>query len=255
MKRFEAAVRHRYGYLLVDLKAHTPEHERLNSDIFPHSKTLQDSNNHQQAVEDLIKDESKTNKRPYEEEEEEEEEEEDADDNDDDSDDDHNSLVSKSIPWPPGKRYKADLEEAKLCEEIWERRFKQPLRQEYQETIREKTNEYRSQGYSSNTSILYAANDELPHLRKLLRLKYAQFLMDYNTLHRDPIQQHILQSAKKLRVQHDMTVRESIQQAVKLRKDLFTEVWPSHIVDDDTQDSDQESVESSVEDASEDERT
>ena len=121
--------------------------------------------------------------------------------------------------------------------------------------MKEKINDYRTQGYSSNTSVLHAANDELPHLRKLLRLKYAQFLMDYNTLHRDPIQQHILQSAKTLRVEHDMTVGESIQQAVKLRKDLFTEVWPSHIIDKDTHDSDQESVESSVGDDSEDERT
>lgn len=34
----------------------------------------------------------------------------------------------------------------------------------------------------------------------------------------------------KLRHQHDMSVSESFRQAVKLRKELFAEVWPNYVV-------------------------
>ena len=58
-----------------------------------------------------------------------------------------------------------------------------------------------------------------------------QFLIDFYELQRDPIQQNIFQSAKKLKDQHGMSVEESIQQAIRLRKDLFRGVWPDHVVD------------------------
>ena len=87
-----------------------------------------------------------------------------------------------------------------------------------------------------------AANDDLPHLRKWLREDYAQFLIDFYELQRDPIQQNILQSAKKLKDQHGMSVEESIQQAIRLRKDLFRGVWPDHVVDREYDDPDSETT-------------
>jgi hypothetical protein len=58
------------------------------------------------------------------------------------------------------------------------------------------------------------------------------FLIDYYILQEDPTQQQIIQSAKKLRRQNDMNITESIQQAIKLRKDLFKILRPNHKIDD-----------------------
>ena len=109
--------------------------------------------------------------------------------------------------------------------------FKEPLRNSHREQCDETTNHYLEQGNSLNEAVLLAANDELPYLRKLLRGYYARFLIDFYTLQDDIIQQQVLQSATKLRRQHDMNVPESIRQAVKLRKDLFETLWPDHVVE------------------------
>ena len=47
-------------------------------------------------------------------------------------------------------------------------------------------------------------------------------------LKEDPVQQRILESTKTFRNQHDMNHVDSIRQTVKLRKDLFMDVWPDH---------------------------
>jgi hypothetical protein len=49
-------------------------------------------------------------------------------------------------------------------------------------------------------------------------------------LQEDPNQQQILQSAKKHRREHDMSFKESIRQAIMLRKELFDTVWPDHYI-------------------------
>ena len=77
-----------------------------------------------------------------------------------------------------------------------------------------------------------AANDDLPYLRKRLRQDYAQFLIDFYELQEHPIQQKILESARAFRNQHDMNQTDSIRQAVKLRKDLFMDLWPDHNIED-----------------------
>jgi hypothetical protein len=73
-----------------------------------------------------------------------------------------------------------------------------------------------------------AAKYELPQLRKKLRQKNGQFLIYFYELQEDPPQQQILQSAKRLRREHDMSFKESIRQAISLRKELFDKVWPDH---------------------------
>ncbi|XP_060564224.1 uncharacterized protein LOC132723517 [Ruditapes philippinarum] len=62
----------------------------------------------------------------------------------------------------------------------------------------------------------------------MLRQNYAKFLIDFYVLPKDPTQQKIFQSARKLKHQHDMSFKESIRQSIKLRKDLFEVLWPSH---------------------------
>ena len=81
-------------------------------------------------------------------------------------------------------------------------------------------------------AIHFAANDELPYLRKRLRQEYAQFLIDFYELQEDPIQQQILESARTIRNQHDMNQTDSIRQAIKLRKDLFMDIWPNHNIEE-----------------------
>ena len=85
-----------------------------------------------------------------------------------------------------------------------------------------------------------AANDDLPSLRKKLRRDYAQFLIDYYELQEDPVQQRILESAKTFKNQHDMNQADSIRQAIKLRKDLFMDVWPNHNIETEKASEDQE---------------
>ena len=81
-------------------------------------------------------------------------------------------------------------------------------------------------------AIHFAANDELPYLPKRLRQEYAQFLIDFYELQEDPIQQQILESARTIRNQHDMNQTDSIRQAIKLRKDLFMDIWPNHNIEE-----------------------
>ena len=93
-------------------------------------------------------------------------------------------------------------------------------------------NDYEERGYSSDKAINLAAKDDLPYLRKRLRQEYAQFLIDFYELQEDPVQQRILESTKTFRNQHDMNQADSIRQAVKLRKDLFMDVWPDHNIEE-----------------------
>ena len=81
-------------------------------------------------------------------------------------------------------------------------------------------------------AIHFAANDELPYLCKRLRQEYAQFLIDFYELQEDPIQQQILESARTIRNQHDTNQTDSIRQAIKLRKDLFMDIWPNHNIEE-----------------------
>ena len=231
MKRFEQATSKPYGYLVVDLKASTPEQDRLRSDIFPNTKqiseepkvdTVEKGGSHNGDAVQLFADDDEEFI------------------NDDDDDDLFVNGKKRQTPLigPPGKRFHEEIKEERSRSNIWERRFKEPLRNSHREQFDETTNHYLEQGNSLNEAVLLAANDELPYLRKLLRGYYARFLIDFYTLQDDIIQQQVLQSAKKLRRQHDMNVPESIRQAVKLRKDLFETLWPGHVIEGTNNDSD-----------------
>ena len=56
--------------------------------------------------------------------------------------------------------------------------------------------------------------------------------MDFYELQEDPIQQQILESARTIRNQHNMNQTDSIRQAIKLRKDLFMDIWPNHNIEE-----------------------
>ena len=139
---------------------------------------------------------------------------------------------------PPGKGRKLRDERSKP--DIWNRRFQNPIRQENVEQFKAKVNAYEERGFSSDKAIHLTANDDLPSLRKKLRRDYAQFLIDYYELQEDPVQQRILESAKTFKNQHDMNQADSIRQAIKLRKDLFMDVWPNHNIETEKASKDQE---------------
>ena len=130
---------------------------------------------------------------------------------------------------PLGKHRKLRDERSKP--DIWKRRFQNPIRQENLEQCKAKVNACEERGFSSDKSIHLATNDDLPSLRKRLRQDYTQFLIDFYKLREDPVQQPILESAKVLKNQHNMNQAEFIRQAIKLRKDLFMDVWLNHNVE------------------------
>ena len=203
MKRFEEATSRPYGYLVVDLKSSTLEQDRLRTDIFESTD--------QQALE--------------------------PPDDDNMSDVDDTSSIVETIddthdPGPPGKRRKLRDERSRL--DIWNRRFKDPLRRANIEHFKAKVKGYEEQGYPFDQAVHLAAKDNLPILHKRLRQEYTQFLIDFHKLQEDPIQQQILDSASTFRNQHDMSRTDSIRQAVKLRKDLFISIWPNHSSVEDT---------------------
>ena len=200
MKRFEEATSRPYGYLVVDLKSSTPEQDRLRTNIF--------ESQDQQVFEPT--------------------EEENVSDVDDASS--VGSIDDIHDHGPPGKRRK--LRDERSRTDIWNRRFQDLLRRANIEQFKAKVNDYEEQGLTFDKAVHLAANDDLPYLRKRLRQDYAQFLIDFYELQDDPIQQKILESARAFRNQHDMNQTDSIRQAVKLRKDLFMDLWPDHSVDD-----------------------
>ena len=144
--------------------------------------------------------------------------------------DDTNSIESLDDDiGPPGKRRKV---KDNSRSDIWNKRFQDPLRQANKERFKANVNDYEEKGFPLDKAIRLAANDDLPHLRKKLRQEYAQFLIDFYELQDDPVQQQILDSARTLRNQHDMSQTDTIRQAVKLRKDLFVSLWPNHDVEE-----------------------
>ena len=226
MRKFEDATARPYGYLVLDLKSSTSEQDRLQTDIFVDQQSPDDGDisddEDADSVEslDYIRSISPPDKerdesyKPY----------------------IWNRRVSDLSP--PGKRRKQRDERSKL--DIWNRRFQNPIRQENVEQFKAKVNAYEERGFSSDKSIHLAANDDLPSLRKKLRRDYAQFLIDYYELQEDPVQQRILESAKTFKNQHDMNQADSIRQAIKLRKDLFMDVWPNHNIETEKASEDQE---------------
>ena len=203
MKRFEEATSRPYSYLVVDLRSSTSKQDRLRTDIF--------EPNDQQALEP-------------------------PDDNNMSNVDDTSSIM-ESIdvthnPGPPGKRRKLGYERSRP--DIWNRRFRDPLRRANIEQFKAKVKDYEEQGYTFDQAVHLAANDNLPILRKRLRQKYTQFLIYFHELQDVPIQQQILDSARAFRNQHHMSLTDSIRQAVKLRKDLFISIWPNHSSEEDT---------------------
>ena len=200
MKRFEEATSRPYGYLVIDLKSSTSEQDRLQTDIFEST----DQHAFEPPDEETLSD-------------------------------DENSSSLDSLDYindlgPPGKRRK--LRDAHSRPDIWNRRFQNPLRQANIEQFKAKVNAYEEQGVTWEKAIHFAANDELPYFRKRLRQEYPQFLIDFYELQEDPIQQQILESARTIRNQHDMNQTDSIRQAIKLRKDLFMDIWPNHNIEE-----------------------
>ena len=200
MKRFEEATSRPYGYLVIDFKSSTSEQDRLQTDIFESTG--------QHAFE--YPDEETLS-------------------NDDDASC-VESLEYMQELGPPGKRIK--LRDVHSRPDRWNRRFQNPLRQANIEQFKAKVNAYEEQDFTLDKAFHLAANDELPYLRKRLRQECAQFLIDFYELQEDPIQQQILESARMFRNQHDMNQTDSIRQAIKLRKELFMDIWPNHIIEE-----------------------
>ena len=213
MKRFEQATSRPYGYLVVDLKSSTPEQDRLHTDIFETLDIRKLDSEDERNLSD-VDGESVAH----------------SEDEDEESVELANEEFINNLG-PPGKRRKVELNEECSLHGIWNRRFQDPLRQANIEQFKTKVNRYEEQGYTLDQAIHHAANDDLPYLRKRLRQEYTQFLVDFYELQKDPIQQQILESARTFRNQHGMSQGESIRQAVKLRKDLFVDVWPNHSID------------------------
>ena len=212
---FEQATARPYGYLVIDLKAGTPELERLHTDIF---KTKLDFQRSFDTGQDRFPSIG-------------------SEDDDDSIESNRNDTLPSeelSLPFaggPPGKREKEGSVGDQVLQDIWTRRFKDPLIKANTEQFKAQVNDYMEQGESFDKAFHHAANLQLPGLRKQLRLDYAQFLIDFHHLQEDPTQQRVLESARTLRNQHDMSMAASIKQGVKLRKDLFEKIWPDHIID------------------------
>ena len=99
-------------------------------------------------------------------------------------------------------------------------------------------NAYEERDFSSDEAIHHAGNDDLSFFRKKTQTRLRP--ISNRLLREDPVQQRILESAKMFKNQHDMNQADSIRQAIKLRKDLFMDVWPNHNIETDKASEDQE---------------
>ena len=64
--------------------------------------------------------------------------------------------------------------------DIWNRIFQNPLKQANIEQFKAKVNAYEEQRFTLKKAIHFAANGELPYLRKRLRQEYTQILIDFS---------------------------------------------------------------------------
>ena len=229
MKRFEQATSRPYVYLAVDLKLSTPEQVRLHIAIFETVDIRKLETEDERNLSDV---------------------EDGSDANSEDEDEESMDLANKefiSNLGPPGRRRKMELKEERSRHNIWNHRFQDPIRHANIEQFKTKVKSYEEQGYTLDQAIHHAASDDLPYLRKRLRQEYTQFLIDFYELRKDPIQRASSRIDENIQKSARNESGGSIRQAVKLRKDLFLKVWPSHSIeqeplkkDDDAEGSEEE---------------
>ncbi|XP_053398304.1 uncharacterized protein LOC128556696 [Mercenaria mercenaria] len=188
IKRYEPATSRPHDSLVIDLKSSTPEQHRLRDNIFE-----ADNPKKRKLIDGEYKLENDFSGEGNFSDKNDYHDDEDEDEEDNDDDDDDNSVENWNKTYDTSSIQKRPLFRGlpgKRRKEERSRREKWDKR--FQEPHRQS-------------------------IKNNLKLK----LLCAN-------QQQNLQSPKKLKSQHDMTVKESIRHAIARRKDLFDALWPDH---------------------------
>ena len=253
MKRFEEAVQKPYGYLVVDLKATTPEQLRLNSNLFP-DHTPDEADNM-----DLLPGRwMNTLKRKREDEDDATtlaSSDRDVRDYEEESDGDITEWHS-----PPGTRHhkirkleeREDIVDHDMCPAGHTTTVKCILRElvlgqvrerYYPELAEEAKTEYPE--CSRRLAERKLINDKLPELRKLARYYLSEILAYIQDINDCPMYDTIMTTAKKLHRTSHISMDVAIREVVRMYKADVNKflIEPKNEEESETNDSDDESKE------------
>ena len=120
---------------------------------------------------------------------------------------------------------------------VWRQLFKNSLLQDWESDINKKAKELVEQGYNTKDAKDISINHFLPHLRKDLRQRYGQLLLNMTKLKGDRVHREVMKTIYTYRDEYDMGLEEAIKQAIKMRKHLIDEeLLPGYDVSDDGKD-------------------
>jgi len=233
LKRFQEAVQKPYGYLVVDLKADTSEHERLKSDIFDlqgggsasikrklhqqshggADKEEEEEENHPAGppgVREVASPPTKMRKITRE----------DTDDESRDKEDDDNASLEglgdfREMGSSNHEKCPASTENGESCflRELVIPRVRETFYPQLKLDAIERYPEC-----SSRLAERKMINDKLPELRKTARERLGKMLLSFYYLDQCPLYASIMDTAQRLRHTSHLPIHLAIREAIRIRK-------------------------------------
>ena len=227
MKVYEAAVDKPYGNLLIDLKANTPERERLKPNVLEQTSlgekkmpVLQRETSMETEEDDTDTDEEMPVLQPEE-------------------NVQRGGAALYYTEYPPpwyqqqqrGRGLKRKIERQESEEEdkkssitLWKRLFMPIVIEKIREDIDKRVEEYIEEGTEADKANVLAYNEHLPEMRRLLMQQYLDFELHSLALERDWMNQLIQDTAQRLNLEYRMGDVESMKKATEMRIYLMDDI-------------------------------
>ena len=142
----------------------------------------------------------------------------------------------------------------KLPDSVFTTFLRKSVAKKWIERINEKQDELIRDGCNANTARPKAINHFLPEIRKKLRKKYIEFILNLDKLADEPLHREIIKTIEHCKNVYGMAKEEAVNLAVKLRKHLIDEnLLPEYDEGDNQDDNDSDDEDKQDEEGSDDE--
>ena len=137
------------------------------------------------------------------------------------------------------------IPEEKLPTSVFTPLLRKPLAKDCIDRFHDMLDEFVNDGFKPDTARAKAVNHFLPEIRKNLRKRYAELLLNLDKLSDEPLHREIMKTIEYCKDVYGMTLEEAVNLAIKLRKHLIDKnLLPEYDEDDDQdeEDSDDETT-------------
>ena len=229
MKRFERATSYPYGHLVIDLKSDTPEKDRLHTEIFDMTKTMDEKmaedrgsvvTKHEEEEEEERRGGLRKRRRIEEEEEEDEEEE---------MEEGNMSVISSDLP--QGRQEHQELKEHTICLANHTNSNDCFLRQLIMDRLNRwiipQTEEEAAESYPDmdpESALEVILEERLPEIHKMARELLRGQLVSIYYMGKCPLYTSLMNTAERLHRNSHLSVPLAIKEAIRLNKPKLTKV-------------------------------